>query len=110
MREAGQVAAQVLKEVCDLVEEGVSTYDLDQSAKKIIEGYGAESACYQYEAGGKVYPNYICLSLNEEIVHGVSTLKKVIRPGDLVSVDVVTRYNGYIGDNARTLLIPPCRT
>lgn len=107
MREAGQVAAQVLKEVCDLVQEGVSTYDLDQAAKKIIAGYGAESACYQYEAGGNVYPNHICLSINSEVVHGISTLQKVIQKGDLVSVDVVTRYRGYIGDNARTILVPP---
>lgn len=107
MREAGQLAATVLQEVCDLVEEGVSTYDLDQSAKKIIAGYGAESACFQYDAGGNKYPNHICISLNEEVVHGVSTLQKVIKPGDLVSVDVVTRYNGYIGDNARTVLVPP---
>ncbi len=107
IREACQIAATALKQLVDTVCEGMTTYDLDQLGRKAIESLGAESACYNYRSGNKIYPAYTCISVNEEIVHGIGNMRRVIRGGDIVSIDVVVRYRGYIGDNAYTVLIPP---
>ncbi len=107
IREACQIAATVLKRLVDTVEEGMTTYDLDQLGRKAIEELGAESACYNYRAGDNVFPAYTCLSVNEEIVHGIGSIRRIIQPADVVSIDVVVRYRGFIGDNASTVLIEP---
>ncbi|NQY32569.1 MAG: type I methionyl aminopeptidase [Coraliomargarita sp.] len=107
IREACQVAATVLKRLVDSVEAGMTTYDLDQLGRKHIESLGAESACYNYRSGNNVFPAYTCISVNEEIVHGIGSLNRVISEGDAVSIDVVVRYKGFIGDNAYTVLIDP---
>ncbi|WPJ98051.1 type I methionyl aminopeptidase [Coraliomargarita algicola] len=107
IREACQIAATVLKRLVDVVEEGMTTYDLDQLGRKAMEELGAESACYNYRAGDQVFPAHTCLSVNEEIVHGIGTMRRVIQPGDVVSIDVVVKYRGFIGDNASTVLIEP---
>jgi methionyl aminopeptidase len=107
IREACQVAATVLKQLVDTVEEGMTTYDLDQLGRKAMKELGAESACYNYRAGDNVFPAYTCLSVNEEIVHGIGSMRRVIQSGDVVSIDVVVRYRGFIGDNASTVLIEP---
>lgn len=107
IREACQIAATVLKHLVDVVEEGMTTYDLDQLGRKAIEELGAESACHNYRAGDHVFPAYTCLSVNEEIVHGIGSMRRSILPGDVVSIDVVVRYRGFIGDNASTVLIEP---
>jgi methionyl aminopeptidase len=107
IREACQIAATVLKRLVDTVEEGMTTYDLDQLGRKCIEELGAESACFNYRSGDNVFPAYTCISVNEEIVHGIGTMRRIIRGGDVVSLDVVVRYRGFIGDNASTVLIAP---
>jgi len=105
MRTACEVAATVLYKVVQLVEPGVNTYDLDQAGKKFIQGLGAKSACYNYRNGSKIYPGYICTSVNDEIVHGIGSIRKTIQSGDVVSVDVVISYDGFIGDNAKTIVV-----
>lgn len=107
IREACQIAATVLKQLVDAVEEGMTTYDLDQLGRKYIAELGAESACYNYRAGQHIFPAYTCISVNEEIVHGIGSIKRTIQAGDVVSLDVVVRYRGFIGDNASTVLVPP---
>lgn len=107
IREACQVAATVLKRLVDAAEEGMTTYDLDQLGRQATEELGAESACYNYRSGDNVFPAYTCLSINEEIVHGIGTMRRTIQAGDVVSIDVVVRYRGFIGDNAQTVLIEP---
>lgn len=107
MREACRIAAQVLADMVPLVVPGVSTGELDTAAKGFIEKLGAESACYHYKMGRHVYPAYTCISINEEVVHGIPSPKRVIQPGDIVSLDVVLRYKGFVGDNARTVLVEP---
>ena len=107
IREACVIAATVLKKMVDSTEAGVTTYDLDQIGRKEIESLGAESACYNYRSGDNVFPAFTCISVNDEIVHGIGRIKRVIEPGDAVSLDVVVRYNGFIGDNATTVLIDP---
>ena len=107
IREACQIAATVLKQLVDAVAEGMTTYDLDQLGRKAIAALGAESACHNYRSGDNVFPAYTCLSINEEVVHGIGTLRRVIQAGDVVSIDIVVRYRGFIGDNATTVLIEP---
>ncbi len=105
MREACAVAARVLQGLKTLVQPGVTTYDLDQAARKIIEENGARSACYGYQIGHRRFPAYTCLSVNEEVVHGIGTLRRILREGDIIALDVVVEKNGYIGDNAATVSI-----
>jgi methionyl aminopeptidase len=107
MREACAVAATVLHELRQLVRPGISTYDLDQAARDLIAREGARSACYGYQIGSRRYPAYSCISVNEEIVHGIGTLKRILRDGDIVTLDLVVEYGGYIGDNATTVPLLP---
>lgn len=105
MREACFIAAFVLDKMCENVKPGINTYDLDQLGKELIEKMGAKSACYHYKIGSKYYPAYTCISVNEEVVHGVGSLKKVLLPQDSVSIDVSVVYNNFVGDNARTVFL-----
>jgi len=102
MRQTCRIAANVLDKLSAFVAPGVSTYDLDQEGRKLIEGYGARSACYNYQVGGRRYPGFTCLSVNEVVVHGIGSLQQVLREGDIVTLDICVVYNGWIGDNART--------
>lgn len=103
MREACSVAAYVLHELRKHVRPGVTTYDLDQIAKELIATRGARSACYGYQIGDRRFPAHTCLSVNEEVVHGIGSLKRILSDGDIISLDVVVEYRGYIGDNACTV-------
>lgn len=105
IREACEVAARVLRDMCDLVEPGMNTYDLDQYGKRRIQELGATSACYQHRLRDLVFPCHTCISINEEVVHGIGRLDRVIQEGDNVSIDVVVLYQGFIGDNARTIAV-----
>lgn len=109
MRLASRIAADVLDKLAEMVAPGISTYDLDQAGKKLIEGFGATSACYNFRSGRLRYPGYVCVSVNEEIVHGIGSKAKVLHIGDIVSLDVSVVYDGWIGDNARTVPVGPVR-
>jgi methionyl aminopeptidase len=105
MRVACRIAATVLDQLCRLVAPGINTYDLDQEGKKLLARMGARSACFGYQVGHKRFPAHTCLSVNDEIVHGIGDLRRVLREGDIVSVDVCVEYQGFIGDNARTVAV-----
>ena len=105
MRNAGRVAANVLDKLAALVKPGITTYDLDHACKDLIAGYGAVSACYNYPNGRLRYPSYVCISTNEEVVHGIGSLKRVLKEGDIVSLDVSLIYDGFVGDNTRTVRV-----
>ena len=111
MRESCSIAATILARLKEQVRPGITTYDLDQIGRELISSFGARSAPYGYKHGsGRPYPAYTCLSVNEEVVHGIGSLKRILRDGDIISVDVTVEYNGYIGDNAVTVpvgIIPP---
>ena len=107
IREACQVAAAVLRKLVEATCAGVTTYELDQLGRREMEALGAESACFNYRSGNKVFPAHTCISVNEEIVHGIGNMGQAIQPGDAVSLDVVARHRGYIGDNATTVLVEP---
>lgn len=107
MRESCRIAATILARMRTMVAPGVTTYDLDQEGRRLIEGFWARSACFNYRAGPRRFPAYTCISVNEEVVHGIGSMKRVLRPGDIVSLDVTVEYKGYIGDNAITVVLPP---
>ena len=103
MRDACAIAATILAKMKEQVRPGVTTYELDQLGRDLIASHGARSAPFGYVIGSRRYPAYTCLSVNEEVVHGIGSLKRVLRDGDIISVDVTVEYNGYIGDNAVTV-------
>jgi methionyl aminopeptidase len=103
MRESCAIAATVLAQLKAQVRPGITTYDLDQIGRDLIASFGARSACHGYQLHSRRYPAYTCLSVNEEVVHGIGSLKRILRDGDIISLDVVVEYNGYIGDNATTV-------
>ena len=103
MRESCSVAATVLARLKEQVRPGITTYDLDQIGRELIASLGARSACYGYQLHSRRYPAYTCLSVNEEVVHGIGSIKRILHNGDIISLDVVVEYNGYIGDNAITV-------
>src|ERR1041385_9045576 len=103
MREACAVAATVLEELKPLVKPGITTQDLEEAGRDFIARLGAQSACYGYQHGSRRYPAHTCISVNDEVVHGLPPLRRVLREGDIVSLDIVVWYNGYVGDNAYTV-------
>jgi len=105
MRESCAVAAAVLAQMKEQVRPGLTTFDLDQIGRDLIAGYGARSACQGYAHGARSYPASTCISVNEEVVHGIGSIRRILREGDIVSLDIVVEFNGYIGDNAATVAI-----
>ncbi|MDR2862937.1 MAG: type I methionyl aminopeptidase [Puniceicoccales bacterium] len=106
MRQVCRAAAAVLDELTLLVRPGVTTQELDEAARNIMAAHGVESASLNYKHGRHRYPAYTCISVNEEVVHGIPG-KRIIHTGDIVSLDVVVRAKGFVGDNARTVLVEP---
>src|SRR5580693_4224252 len=107
MREACAMAATVLDLLKPLVRPGISTMDLEEAGRAEIARLGARSACFGYQHGSRRYPAHTCISVNEEVVHGIPSYKRILREGDIVSLDIVLEYNGYIGDNAFTVPVSP---
>ena len=97
MREAGKIVAYVHEVLRDAIRPGMTTGELDEIAEREIRKYGAEPAFKGYNG----FPKSICASINEEVVHGIPGLK-VLKDGDIISVDIGTIYNGYYGDAAKT--------
>ncbi|MBI5382346.1 MAG: type I methionyl aminopeptidase [Opitutae bacterium] len=100
MRESCAIAASVLQAVKSLVRPGISTQDLEEAARATMERLGARSACYGYQVGSRRYPAHTCISVNEEVVHGIPSFRRILRDGDIVAIDIVVTANGFVGDNA----------
>ncbi len=98
MREACKISAQALKLVGNAVEPGVTTAELDALAEKFIRSKGAVPNFKNYQG----YPATACISINNEVIHGIPNVKRKICAGDIVSVDLGAKYEGYHGDNAAT--------
>jgi methionyl aminopeptidase len=103
MRDVCAIAADTLQALKALVAPGITTQDLEEAGRDLIAKFGAKSACYGYQHGSHRYPAHTCISVNEEVVHGIPSFRKVLREGDIVSLDIVVSYHGYIGDNAFTV-------
>ncbi|MCL4859617.1 MAG: type I methionyl aminopeptidase [Caldilineaceae bacterium] len=96
MREAGRIVARVHAALKMVIRPGVSTWELDQVALEVMRKYDATSAFLGYRG----FPAHICTSINQELVHGIPHKDRILKEGDLISVDVGVRYRGFIGDCA----------
>jgi methionyl aminopeptidase len=99
MRAANMLVADVLHELETLVAPGVTTADLDAAAEKLVRAAGAEPAFKGYRG----YPATLCASINEEVVHGIPSKKRALGEGDIVSLDMGVKLNGFYGDSAVTV-------
>ena len=99
MRRSGQIVRQVLETVKALVAAGVSTMDLERAAEEKIKELGAKPAFKGYYD----YPCVLCTSVNNEIIHGIPSEKRILKDGDIVSIDTGVKLDGYYGDSAITV-------
>ena len=98
MREAGRILAITHEELRKALKPGMSTYDIDRLGEEVIRSYGCEPSFLNYQG----YPASICVSVNEEVVHGIPSRTRIIKDGDIVSLDAGVIYKGYHSDAART--------
>jgi len=98
MRKAGKITAEALLVARDVIRPGVSTKEVDTKVRTFIEKCGATPSFLGYNG----FPGSACISLNEQVIHGIPSKDVIIREGDIVKVDVGARYRGYNGDSART--------
>jgi methionyl aminopeptidase len=103
MRQAGRIVGEILNELEQAVQPGVSTWDLDQLAERLIYQKGAQPAFKGYLG----FPCCLCASVNEEVVHGIPSKKRKLKEGDLIKLDFGVKYQGYYGDSARTVPVGP---
>lgn len=99
MREAGRIVAEILDELEKAVAPGVTTWELDQLAERLIAQKGAKPAFKGYHG----FPAVLCASVNEEVVHGIPSRKRKLKEGDLMKLDFGVKYKGFFGDSARTV-------
>ncbi len=97
---AGRIVAMVLEEMKTFVRPGISTLDIDRKVESIIRGEGAVPSFLNY--GTPPFPGSACVSVNDEVVHGIPSAARILKDGDIVSVDVGAYLNGWHGDAART--------
>jgi methionyl aminopeptidase len=98
MKQAGKITAEALLVAREMIRPGVSTKEIDQKVRRFIESSGAVPSFLGY--GG--FPGSACISVNDEVIHGIPSAKKILMEGDIVKVDVGARFRGYNGDSART--------
>jgi methionyl aminopeptidase len=103
MRPACVLAQTILDEVCDFIQPGLTTKQIDEFAAGRMRNYGARSAFLGY----RKFPCHLCLSVNDQVVHGLATERR-LRFGDIISLDVGVVYHGWIGDTARTIAVGGC--
>lgn len=99
MKEAGRITGEALLVAREHVREGISTYDLDKVIRHYIEHAGAKPSFLGY--GG--FPGAACISINDEVIHGIPSRERILKEGDIVKVDVGAFYKGFHGDSARTI-------
>lgn len=101
MQEAGRITGEALLCAREHVREGVSTYELDKVIRDYIERAGAKPSFLGY--GG--FPASACISINDEVIHGIPSKKRILQNGDIVKIDVGAFYRGFHGDSARTIAV-----
>ena len=99
MQLAGRITGEALLLAREYVKEGVSTYEIDQVIRRFIEKSGAKPSFLGY--GG--FPASACISVNDEVIHGIPSKKRILQEGDIVKIDVGAFYHGFHGDSARTI-------
>ena len=107
LRRSGMLVYRILQDLKNMVTEGITTQELELAAEKMIEDAGAKPAFkgYYTQAAGTKYPFVLCSSVNEEVVHGMPSAKRKLKPGDIVSLDTGVLLDGYYGDSAVTVAV-----
>jgi methionyl aminopeptidase len=100
MRQAGRINAEIMATVKNLIQPGVSTADLNAAAEEVLKKHGCYSPFKGYSQ--PPYPASICTSVNEELVHGIPSRKRILQEGDIVSADCGTVFEGFVADSAFT--------
>ena len=95
---AGRLTADTLSMLEKEVKPGISTLELDEMAEKFIRDRGGIPSCKGYEG----YPATLCTSVNDTVVHGIPSARKILKKGDIISLDLVVELNGYMGDSCIT--------
>ncbi len=101
LRENNQLVSRTLGEIGKHIRPGVSTLEIDRIAEEFIRDHGAEPGFLGYEG----FPNTLCISVNEEVVHGIPSAKRILKEGDIISVDCGTLMHGFYGDSAYTFAV-----
>lgn len=101
MKEAGRITGEALLKARENIREGVSTYEIDKIIRTYIESQGAKPSFLGYHG----FPASACISINEEVIHGIPSKKRILHEGDIVKIDVGAFYKGYHGDAARTVAV-----
>lgn len=105
LRKASRIVAEIIAEVKAHVRPGVSTEELDDVAEALTLKKGATPAFKGYVVGGRAFPKTICASINDEVVHGIPSKRRLLREGDIVGLDFGVVYQGYYGDAAETVAV-----
>src|SRR6476646_8159017 len=105
MRRSGLLVWEILSKLSGMCVEGANTMDLENAALKMMSDAGAKPAFKNYyvPAAGERYKFAMCISVNDEIVHGMPNVRRTLKPGDIVSLDTGVQLNGYFGDSAVTV-------
>jgi methionyl aminopeptidase len=101
MRESGRILSKVLNELQGMIHAGISTLDIDKKCSELIKQYGCIPSFLNYNG----YPASICISVNDEVVHGIPSKNRILRDGDIVSLDGGVIYQGFHSDAARTVAV-----
>ncbi|MGM9632699.1 MAG: type I methionyl aminopeptidase [Eubacteriales bacterium] len=99
MKEAGRITGEALLVARDIIRPGISTLDVDKAIRAYIEKCGATPSFLGYYG----FPGSACISINDEVIHGIPNAKRILQEGDIVKVDVGACINGFHGDSARTI-------
>src|SRR5437870_6724017 len=102
MRQACRTASDILDRVSELIRPGVTTREVDEAAADFMSGPNVKSAFLGYRLGHRVFPGNICISLNDEVVHGIGSQRR-IQYGDIVKLDIGVIQDGWVGDTATTV-------
>ena len=103
MREAGRIVATTLAHLREMIRPGLNVMEIEKFVREEYKRVGAKETFLNYAPGGKVpYPSNICVSINDELVHGIPR-NRILQEGDIVSLDLGATYNGYVGDSAITV-------
>jgi methionyl aminopeptidase len=102
MRQACRSASDILDRVSELIRPGITTKEVDEAAADFMGEAGVKSAFLGYRLGHRVFPGNICISLNDEVVHGIGSQRR-IQYGDIVKLDIGVIQDGWVGDNATTV-------
>src|SRR5699024_9597939 len=108
MRTSAQLVSQTLAQVAKFIEPGVTTAKLDRVAEEFIQRNGARPAFKGSGPKNSPFPGALCISVNEEVVHGIPSERRVLKEGDVVSVDCGVEKDGYFGDHAYTFAVGEC--